>query len=72
MSCALPIDDDFLWYVEHPEAFKAYREKHVAIWNKHVAGHGSSAKEAYEMAIRNYPESKPILAFIPIEEELIL
>jgi len=72
MARALSVDQDFLWYVEHPEAFERYRGKHVAIWNDRVVGHGDSAKEAYEMAKKNYPESKPTLAFIPREEELIL
>lgn len=72
MSHTSPVDEDFLWYVEHPEAFEAYRGKHVAIWDRRVAGYGSSAKGAYEMAVRGYPESKPTLAFIPQEEELIL
>lgn len=72
MSRAFAVDEDFLWYVEHPEAFEEYRGKHVAIWKKCVAGYGDSAKEAYEMAKKNHPESKPTLAFIPREEELIL
>ncbi len=72
MSPASSFDDDFLWYVEHPEAFEQYRGKHVAIWNKRVTGHGSSAKKAYQMAKKKYPESKPTLAFIPREQELIL
>jgi len=58
--------------VEHPEAFNGYRGKHVAIWKKRVTGHGASAKEAYAMAKRNHPKSKPTLTFIPREEELIL
>jgi len=72
MARASGIDEDFLWYVEHPEAFEAYRGKHVAIWGKRVTGHGDSAKEAYEMAKRNHPKSRPTLTFIPREEELIL
>jgi len=72
MARASAVDDDFLWYVEHPEAFEGYRGKHVAIWNKCIIGHGGSAREAYEMAKKNYPVSKPTLAFIPVEEEFIL
>ena len=72
MAGTLAVDEDFLWYVEHPEAFEGYRGKHVAIWNKRVTGYGNSAKEAYEMAKKNYPKSKPTLTFIPREEELIL
>jgi len=66
------IDEDFLWYVEHPEAFENYKGQHVAIWNKKVIGHGNTAKQAYDMAKKNNPDSKPTLAFIPREEELIL
>ena len=72
MARALAVDEDFLWHMEHPEIFEGYRGKHVAIWNKRVAGYGDSAREAYEMAKKNYPESKPTLTFIPREEELIL
>jgi len=66
------IDEDFLWYVEHPEAFENYKGQHVAIWNKKVIGHGNTAKQAYDMAKKSNPKSKPTLAFIPREEELIL
>jgi hypothetical protein len=72
MTRALAADDDFIWYTGHPEAFEEYRGKHVAIWNKRVVGYGDSAREAYEMAKKNYPESEPTLAFIPREKELIL
>lgn len=65
MFRVLSADDDFLWYVKHPEAFEGSRGKHVVIWNKRVTGYGDSAKEAYEMAKKNYPESKPTLTFIP-------
>ena len=72
MSDAISVDEDFMWYVEHPEAFEDYRGKHVAIWKKIIVGYGNSAKEAYEMAKKKCPESKVTLAFIPREEELIL
>ena len=66
------VDEDFLWYVEHPEAFEDYKGRHVAIWNRKVVGYGNTAKQAFDMARKNYPKSKPTLAFIPKEEELIL
>ncbi|MEA2090324.1 MAG: DUF5678 domain-containing protein [Thermoproteota archaeon] len=66
------VDEDFLWYTEHPEAFEDYKGWHVAIWNKKVVGYGNSAKKAYEMARKKYPKSKVTLTFIPKEEELIL
>ncbi len=66
------IDEDFVWYVENPEVFEGYRRRHVAIWRKRVVGYGDSAKEAYEMAKKKYPDSKVTLAFIPREEELII
>lgn len=72
MAGSKAVDEDFIWYAEHPEAFEDYKGKHVAIWEKRVIGYGSSAKEAYEMAKKKYPESKLTLAFIPKEEELIL
>lgn len=72
VNMKVEVDEDFIWYLEHPEVFEEYRGKHVAIWNKRVIGYGESAKQAYEVAKKNYPESKPTLAFIPIEEELIL
>ena len=65
-------DEDFIWYTQSPKEFEEYRSKHVAIWKKKIIGFGDSAKEAYEKAKRAYPESKPTLAFIPEEEELIL
>ena len=66
------VDEDFLWYAEHPEAFEDYRGRHVAIWKKRVVGYGDSAREAYEMAKKKFPDSRVTLAFIPKEEELIL
>lgn len=66
------VDEDFVWYAEHPEAFQDYRGRHVAIWKKKVIGHGTTAKEAYQMAKKKYPKSEVTLAFIPQEEELIL
>ncbi len=72
MTRTLDVDGDFLWFVEHPEDFEDYRGKHVAIWNKRITGYGDSAREAYEMAKKKNPKSKPTLAFIPKEEELIL
>lgn len=35
-------------------------------------GLDDSAKETYDMAKKEYPESNPTLAFVPEEEELIL
>jgi len=35
-------------------------------------GHGTTAKQAYDMAKKTYSKSKPTLAFIPKEEELII
>lgn len=72
MAGELAVDEDFLWFAEHPEDFERYRGKHVAIWKRRVIGHGESAKEAYEMAKSAYPESEPTLTYIPIEEEIIL
>jgi len=72
MARSLVVDEDFLWYVGHPKAFEVYRGKHVAIWKKRVVGYGDSAKEAYEKAKKKRPKSRPTLAFIPREEELIL
>jgi len=61
-----------LWYVGHPEAFEDYKGQRVAIWNKKVIGHGKTAKQAYDMARKSYPKSKPTLAFTPKEEVLII
>jgi len=72
MSMKAVLDEDLVWYIEHPEAFEKYRGKHVAIWKRSVIGHGNTAKKAYEMAKKGHPESEPTLAFIPKEEELIL
>jgi len=37
-----------------------------------IIGYGNTAKQAYDMAKKTHPKSKPTLAFIPKEEELIL
>lgn len=66
------LDEDLVWYANHAEAFRKYRGKHVAIWKRSVIGYGNTAKRAYEMAKKGYPDSEPTLAFIPKAEELIL
>jgi hypothetical protein len=65
-------DEDFIWFVRSPKELEEYKGKHVAIWKRKVVGFGDSAKEAYDKAKKEYPDSNPTLAFIPEEEDLIL
>ncbi|RLE58283.1 MAG: hypothetical protein DRN53_08550 [Thermoprotei archaeon] len=69
---AIVVDEDFLWYISSPRELEKYCGMHVAIWKKHVVGYGRTAKEAYEMAKRNEPESDPLLVYIPEDEAIIL
>jgi len=65
-------DEDFMWFVGGPRELEKYRGMHVAIWGRRVIGCGKTAKEAYEMAKKNKPESEPALAYIPEDEAMIL
>ena len=65
-------EEDFEWYARSFEELKPYKGKHIAIWQKKVIGFGETAKEAYEMAKKADPNSRPALAFIPEKEDLIL
>lgn len=62
----------FEWFVSNPEKLRKYAGEHVAIIDDEVAGFGSSAKEAYDMAKRKFPKKSPLLAYIPKGETLIL
>jgi len=62
----------FEWFVSNPEKLKKYVGEHVAITDDEVAGFGSSAKEAYDMAKKKFPKKSPLLAYIPKGETLIL
>jgi len=68
----MSVDEDFLWFASSPEELKKYKGMHVAVWGRRVIGYGETAKAAYEMAKRRYPESEPALAYIPEDEAMVL
>ncbi len=67
------LKNDFKWLVKNTAALqKKNAGKFVAIVNKHVAGVGKTAKEAYNKAKDAYPNKEPLLDMIPQKEFLLL
>jgi len=66
------MSEEFEWYVGSPEELERYKGKYVAIVSKEVVGSGKTADEAYREALKKYPDSRPLLVFIPEDEAMIL
>jgi len=49
-----------------------YRGMHIAIIGNKVVGSGSSAYAVWKTAKKKYPGKRPVLAFVPKKETLIL
>ena len=65
--------EDFKWLVKNTAALqKTNAGKFIAVVNKHVAGIGKTAKEAYEKAKKAYPKKEPLLDIVPQKEFLLL
>ena len=60
------------WFASFPPELKKFRGKHVALVGKKVAAHGDNAIIVLEKARKKFPKKRPVLAFIPKEETLIL
>ena len=49
-----------------------YRGKHIAIVGNKVVASGDSAFSVWKTAKKKYPDKRPVLAFVPKKEALIL
>lgn len=67
------LKDDFKWLTKNTAALqKRNAGKFVAVVNKHAAGIGETAKEAYDKAKKAYPDKEPLMDLIPQKEFLLL
>lgn len=67
------LNDDFNWLVKNMSTIqKKSTGKFIAVINKHIAGIGKSAKEAYQKAKKAYPDKEPLLDLVPTKEFLLL
>ena len=64
--------EELKYFAEFPQELKKYRGKHVAIIGNRVVAFGDNAIEVYKKAKEKYPDKKPVLAYVPREETLIL
>mgnify|MGYP006871774432 CR=1 FL=1 len=67
------LKEDFQWLVKNTAALQQKNAgKFIAVIDKHVAGIGKTAKEAYEKAKKAFPDKEPLLDMVPSKEFLLL
>ncbi|MGA2387287.1 MAG: DUF5678 domain-containing protein [Candidatus Bathyarchaeia archaeon] len=65
--------DELTFYVaEADEINKKYSGKHIAIVDDQVVASGDDPKVVWEQAKKKYPRKRPVLAFVPKEDTLVL
>lgn len=55
---------DFNWFTSPQTDLSKYAGQHIAVYKKEVIGWGKTSLEAYRMAKRNKPNSKPALTYV--------
>ncbi len=64
---------ELTFYVADAEEInRKYGGKHIAIIDDKVVASGNDPKEVWEKAKAKYPDKKPVLAFVPKEDTLVL
>ena len=64
---------EFRFYVSKaPEINRRFAGKHVAIIGDRIVSSGKSPLEVYKRAKRLYPQSRPLLAYVPKRDTLVL
>ena len=64
---------EFRFYVSKaPEINKRFAGKHVAIVGDRIVASGKSPLEVYKRAKRSHPQSRPLLAYVPKRDTLVL
>lgn len=64
---------ELAFYVTNAEEInRKYSGKHIAIVDNEIVASGDDPKEVWEAARKKHPEKKPVLAFVPKEETLVL
>ena len=61
------------FYVSNAEKInKRFRGKHIAIVGARVVAAGKSPMEVWERAKKAYPRGKPVLAYVPKDDTMVL
>ncbi len=64
---------EFRFYVSKaPEINKRFAGKHVAIIGDRIVASGKSPLEVYKRAKKSHPQSRPLLAYVPKRDTLVL
>ena len=66
------MQEELKWFATAIEELSKFRGKHIAIIKNKVVVSGNKAIDVLEEARKKYPNEKPVLAFVPKEETLIL
>ncbi len=64
---------EFRFYVSKaPEINKRFAGKHVAIIGDRIVASGKSPLKVYNRAKKSHPQSRPLLAYVPKRDTLVL
>ncbi len=64
---------EFRFYVSKaPEINRRFAGKHVAIIGDRIVASGMSPLEVWKQARKSHPESRPLLAYVPKRDTLVL
>src|SRR5438128_12699233 len=64
---------EFRFYVSKaPEINRRFAGKHVAIIGDQIVASGRSPLEVWKRAKKSHPQSKPLLAYVPKHDTLVL
>ncbi len=64
---------EFRFYVSKaPEINRRFAGKHVAIIGDQIVASGKSPLEVWKRAKKSHPQSKPLLAYVPKHDTLVL
>lgn len=64
---------EFRFYVSKaPEINRRFAGKHVAIIGDRIVASGKSPLEVWKRAKKSHPQSKPLLAYVPKRDTLVL
>ncbi len=66
------MSEELNYFASFPEKLRGLRGKHIALIGREVVASGDNAMEVYRKAKEKFPDKKPVLAYVPREETLVL
>lgn len=66
------MQEELKWFATALKELSKFRGKHIAIIKNKVVASGNNAISVFEKAKKDHPNEKPVLAFVPKEETLVL